>query len=70
MVEWKDASCDSTWQNSGTTFKAALCWTVGMLWHEDDEIVTIVGTVTENGEFNQTMNIPRVNVVSIEDLQK
>lgn len=70
MVEWKDACCDASWQNHGTVFKPALCWTVGMLWHEDDDIITIVGTVTENGEFNQSMTIPRVNVVSVEDVQK
>jgi hypothetical protein len=69
VVEWRDACCDASWQNHDTTFKAAQCWTVGLLWHEDDDIVTIVGTCTESGDFNQSMTIPKSIVVSIEDVK-
>lgn len=68
MVEWKDAACDSSWQSAGTIFKVVTCWTVGILGHEDEEVITILGTMAETGDFNQSMTIPKVCITSMEDI--
>lgn len=69
-VEWKDAAVGNSWENAGTTFKSTMVWSVGLLWEDNDEILTLVGTVAENGDFNHYITIPRPNVVSIEDITK
>jgi hypothetical protein len=70
LVEWKDAACDSSWQSADTSFKPAMCWTIGLVVQDDEEVLAIAGTITEGGDINQVMIIPRGMVTSIEDITK
>lgn len=68
LVEWTDAGCDATWQVKDSILTPTIVHTVGFLYHEEDTFLMITGTITETGDFNQTMTIPRGMVVSIKDL--
>lgn len=68
LVEWTDAGCDSSWQTQGSILTPLTVHTAGFLQHEEDTFLMIAGTITETGDFNQTMTIPRGMVVSIKDL--
>lgn len=68
IVEWIDATANSSWQDSGTVISPIKAWTSGFLIHEEDGFVMVSGTVSEDGGFNQTMTIPRGMVASIRDI--
>jgi len=68
IVEWTDAGCDSSWQTPGTILTPSKCHTAGWLLHQDDDMLMVAATFTENGDFNQTMSIPRGMVVKVENV--
>lgn len=70
LVEWKDAACDSSWQSPPATFSPAMCWTIGLIIQDDDDVLALAGTITESGDFNQVMIIPRGMITSVEDITK
>jgi hypothetical protein len=68
IVEWLDANCDSSWQPPDHIIEPAKCFTCGWVQHENKIFIQIAGTVAEDGNYNQSMTIPRGMVVSIKDL--
>lgn len=68
LVEWTDAGCDASWQTKDSILTPATVHTAGWLYHEEEAFIMVTGTITESGDFNQTMSIPRGMVVSIKDL--
>jgi aryl-alcohol dehydrogenase-like predicted oxidoreductase len=65
-VEWLDAACDNSWRMIGEEkgFQSVPVTTVGWLFHENERVVVIVGTATED-QFNQSIIIPKEGIVSI-----
>jgi hypothetical protein len=68
MIEWKDACCDASWTSPGTKHSPAMCWTIGLIVHEDEEVTSVAGTIADSGDYNQIMNIPTNTIVNIEEI--
>jgi hypothetical protein len=66
IVEWLDAACDNSWRMHGEEkgFEPVPVKTVGWLFHENEQVVVIVGTATDD-QFNQSIIIPKEGIVSI-----
>jgi len=68
LVEWKDAACTATWQAEGTALTVESCWSMGWLLQDTEDSILLAGTVSSNGDFNQSIVIPRGMVVDIREI--
>ena len=74
-IEWVDSVSEGRWNDKDealriATLEAMLHRSVGYLLREDDDMVLIAGSRSEN-EYNvcDTMQIPKVAVLSMRDLK-
>ena len=71
MVHWLDAATAGPgWEDlsAAEPLVPLECWSVGMLFSEDDESVVLLQTVTNDGAAQGRMVIPRGSVVSVKRL--
>lgn len=68
LVEWKDAVALAQWSAASCLQEPIHAHTVGWLLHDDDSYVQIAATIAVDGEYNQSMTIPRGMVISMKDV--
>jgi hypothetical protein len=68
IVSWDDANCLGVWADPSQIVEPSKCQTVGWLLRDEEGYVQIVATMAEDGQYNQSMTIPRGMVTSIKDV--
>ena len=48
IVKWKDAAADGSWTDAAAFHAPAVCFSVGWLWVEDDEGITLAANYSPN----------------------
>jgi hypothetical protein len=67
-VTWLDAVALSQWMAAGAVQEPIRAVTIGYVLHEDETYIQLAGTVATDGEYNQSMTIPKGMVLSIKEL--
>ena len=71
LVHWLDAATAGLgWEdlNIAEPLVPLACWSVGLVFSEDDEFVVLLQTMTGDGSVQGRMVIPRGSVVSVTKL--
>lgn len=68
IVEWLDANCIGEWTSPNNWVEPAKCKTIGWVHKDDETYVQIVATLAEDGDYNQSMTIPKGMVTSMKDV--
>jgi hypothetical protein len=68
VVEWLDAVCISCWTAAGSPLEPIKAISVGFVLHEDEAYIQLAGTVATDGEYNQSMTIPKGMVLSVKEI--
>lgn len=73
LVTWVDSASMSGWNDMDTVERDAgselECRTVGYLFHDDPNRLTVVQSMSETGMLNAAISIPRVAVLSVVTLE-
>jgi hypothetical protein len=69
IVSWDDANCLGVWADSTHWVEPSKCETVGWLHRDEEGYVQLVATLAEDGQYNQSMTIPRGMVKDIRDVE-
>ena len=70
FICWMDSSGSegwNSWDNMPKKFKGVLCCTVGFVYSEDDDFITLLNTTSEE-HYMGRISIPQKAVVFIHDI--
>lgn len=66
IVEWLDAMAHNAWEKPEALQVPGLCISAGWLAREDDEVISLAGTMyadPEGREVNQVITIPKGMII-------
>ena len=68
VVEWLDAVALAQWCAANNLQEPMNAKTIGWVIHDDETYIQVAATIATDGEYNQSMTIPKGMVASIKDV--
>jgi hypothetical protein len=67
VVEWVDAVAVGSWCNATHRQEPIKAKSCGWVLHSDKNYIQLAGTLAVDGEWNQSMTIPKGMVISVKN---